>query len=414
MLRWEREDITTDLRTQKLAGEVAGRFPDLDLLHDVAWLSNTESHHKDRRVVALSARRDGQLIGFAPFVAKPARLQFGIGQLVFCSARVQRFVIEAGPLLDEGQSETTLGACFSSLNEHLSRDAVVFLRGVRDDTMLHYVLNDRDGVLRSVFHVVPFGASYKRCGIQWNGNLERYLDTLGKVSRKDLRRTLKKAPAVMGVEPTLKRYREVSDVAAFVRDAADVSRKTYQAKLGYGLTASDRADLDRAAETGRLLGHVLFRGESPVAFHLGFVHGQRFYMVNGGFDPAWAKAQLGIYTFLRVLQDLEAENVPVTLLDYLYGDHAYKVRTSNQRVCERHYYLMRRDARGALLAGALRAADASSRALGAVFERFGLKTRAKALLRSVVAGSKKAYERSTRAIIACGATGDYAAALAAV
>lgn len=415
VLRWHQEEISTDLRAQELGREVRDRFPDLDLSHDVSWLARTEGQQSDRRIVALSARRGGELVGFAPFVAKPARLQFALGPIVFFSARVQRFVIDAGPLLDRVEPDTALAACFSGLAEHLSRDGVVFLRGVRDDTLLHRVLTDRDGVLRSSFHVVPFGASYKRCGIRWDGSVDRYLDTLGKVTRKDLRRTLKKAPSVMGVEPTLKRYGDVADVAAFVRDAVEVSKKTYQAKLGYGLTASDRSGLERAAEMGRFLGHVLFRGESPVAFHLGFMHGHRFYMVDGGYDPAWAKAQVGIYTFLRVLQDLENERVPVTLLDYLYGDHAYKVRTSNEWAQERHYYLMRRDARGTLLAAALRTSDASSRTLASLLERIGFKTRLRALLRRwTAARSAPGGGPPGRAMVVYGAVGEYAPLLATI
>lgn len=311
------------------------------------------------------------------------RLQFGIGELTLFEKPVVRFLLEAGPLVDGAAPEGAVGDCLVSLAEHLPSNAVVFLRGVAEETPLHRLLNEKRGRLRSAFHVVPHGPRYRRCRIAWDGSFERYLETLGKVTRKDLRRTLKKASSLLGGEPELRRYREIGDVTAFVRDAAEVSANTYQDRLGVGLSASDEtlSTLEAAAEAGRFLGHVLFVGGRPAAFHLGFVHHQRFYMVNGGYDPRWTKAQLGILIFLKVLQDLEQERVPVTVLDYLHGEGAYKLRTSNTLSGERHYYLIKRDVRGALLAGALRMSDASSRAFGDFMERFGLKVRAKAFLR---------------------------------
>jgi hypothetical protein len=395
VIRWEFETLSCDQRARELAAEAAAEFDDVDLEQDVAWLRSTDAQQPGRTVCMLSARLDGRLVGLAPFVAHPVRLQFGIGDLTIFEKRVMRFSLERGPLVSDALPQASAGDCLAGMAEHLPSNAVVFLRGVAEEAPLHSQLNEKGGRLRSAFHVVPFGPTYRRCCIAWNGSFEGYLETLGKVTRKDLRRTLKKASTVLGSEPELRRYREVGEVAAFVRDATEVSANTYQDRLGAGLSASHEMHgaIAAAAADGRFLGHVLFVDGKPAAFHLGFLYHQRFYMVNGGYDPAWAKAQLGILTFLKMLQDLERERVPVTVLDYLHGEGAYKLRTSNALARERHYYLIKRNARGALLAGALRASDAGSRAFGALMDRFGLKERAKALLRAYLTRPKRGVPR---------------------
>jgi hypothetical protein len=412
---WVFEKISSEARAKDLATEVASRFPDLELAHDVTWLHDIQTSSRDASVFALSARSNGQLEGFAPFIVRRASVSIGLGEFSLMSKRVERFSIDGGPLFQGDHNG--ISDCFASLADHLPKNSVIFMRGVAEGSGIHDALMDRYGALRAAFHVVPFGPVYQRCRIAWTGSFERYLESLGKVSRKDLRRTLKKAPEVLGGELRLERYRDPRDVARFVHDAAEVSAKTYQAKLGVGLMPSKAtfAELDAAAARGRFLGHVLFLGETPIAFHLGLLNGRCFYMINGGYDPTHAKAQLGMYLFLRVLQDLEAERVPVRVLDYLYGDSPYKLRTSNQRVPERHYYLMKRDAPGTLLAAALRTADAGSRAAGAVLDRMGLKAMMKGVLRSMMAKPKEAYKSySTRAMVAFGAFGDFAPMLAAV
>jgi hypothetical protein len=387
VLSWQFENLMCDQRARELAAEVAHQFSDLNLEHDIAWLRRTDGQQPGRTIYTLSARVDGRLVGFAPFVAHPVRLQFGIGELTLFEKRVLRYWIESGPLISGEASEDAVAECLEAVAVHVPSSAVVFLRGVGEETPLHRLLNEKRGRLRSSFYVVPHGPKYRRCRIAWDGSFERYLETLSKVTRKDLRRTLKKASSVLGSEPELRRFRDIADVATFVRDAAEVSANTYQDRLGVGLDTSEEtvATLEAAAEGGRFLGHVLYVGGRPAAFHLGFVHHGRFYMVNGGYDPTWTKAQLGILTFLKVLQDLEQERVPVTVLDYLHGEGAYKLRTSNLLSGERHYYLIKRGVRGALLAGALRASDAGSRALGDFMDRFGLKVRAKAFLRKYLA-----------------------------
>ncbi|MCE9524343.1 MAG: GNAT family N-acetyltransferase, partial [Alphaproteobacteria bacterium] len=256
--------------------------------------------------------------------------------------------------------------------------------GIPHSSAFHVELHDKNSALRSRFFVVPHGPTYLRCRIRWDGSFENYLNSLSKVTRKDLRRTLKNSEPEVGAGLRIVRFTQLAKIDEFFRQAGKVADKTYQAKLlGLGLTQNTglRQTLTHAARSGRFLGHILYVGDEPAAFHCGYIHGTCFYMTDGGYDPRWSKAQLGSFIFLKVLQDIETQKDPVTVLDYLYGDSTYKKRTSNVVEPERHYYLIRKSVSGAVLATAMHVTDGLSRGLGATLDRYGLKDFVKRMLR---------------------------------
>jgi CelD/BcsL family acetyltransferase involved in cellulose biosynthesis len=382
---WHVEELASP---EKLAAETRAAFPDLDLNHDVAWLS-AQCEEPERSVLVLTARDGDRLMGLAPFEVHPSQIQFGIGELTVAKRRVLRFAIECEPLLAEAAPEDALVDCYRALAQCLPGNSAVFLRGVPEGSRTHALLNQRGGPLRSIYFVIPHGPRYLRCRIRWNGSFETYLQSLGKVTRKDLRRTLKKAESEFGDKLRLERFESADASTVFVRLAAEVSDKTYQAKvLGLGIS-QDRGLRDRlraAAHAGRFRGHILFLGDEPVSFHYGYVYRARFYMVDGGFDPRWSKSQLGILTFMLVLQDLEKQRDPVTVLDYLYGDGAYKRRTSNDLTPERHFYLIKKSVSGAILTAAMISFDTLSRGLGDAVGRLGYKDFIKRKFRRLARG----------------------------
>jgi CelD/BcsL family acetyltransferase involved in cellulose biosynthesis len=382
MTDWREEDLADATNAAALASQARATFPGLDINHDIDWL-RASSAGANMSLLVLSAHKDGKLAGLAPFEVSPASLQIAVGGLTLMTKKVRRYALESNPLVADGLSNGALAECFRALADRLPDDAAVFLRGVPSSSTMHEQLVARTSPLRKLFHVVPHGPSYMRCRIRWDGSFETYLSSLGKVTRKDLKRTLKKAEERLGAH-RLVRYTTPSEIDEFLRHAGEIADKTYQSKLlglGLGKSAGLRANLASAARSGAFLGHILFVDDAPAAFHCGYVHRACFYMVDGGYDPRWSKAQVGIVTFLHVLQDLERHQDKVTVLDYLYGDADYKKRTSNLKAPERHYYLIKRSVSGAFLATAMRATDELSRKVGDVLDKYGVKSAVKRLLR---------------------------------
>jgi CelD/BcsL family acetyltransferase involved in cellulose biosynthesis len=367
---WREEALRDPARITALAQEARETFPHLDWHHDVVQLSERQD------VLVMSARLGGRLVGLAALPAEMSYIRFGLNYLTVARKRVRRYALEREPLLCAEVRSEAMASFFEALATRLDDDAAFFLPGVPDGSLIHDLLSDCHGRISSKFHIVPQGPSYLRCRVRWNGDFEAYLESLGKATRKDLRRTLKKAETQFGAAYRLERFTTVADVPRFQSLASDVAEKTYQRRLlAQGITNSeaDRTELVRAARAGRLLGHVLFIADEPVAFHLGHIDGGCLSMTDGGYDPKWAKAQVGMLTYLLMLKDLEAHRVPVTILDYSYGGGVYKERTSHVKTPERHYYLIKRSMIGTAVATAMRTTDAASRGVGQMLERYRLK-----------------------------------------
>lgn len=390
MTVWREEVLGHAEHIEALAREARTAFPDLELGHDVAW--QRLSSNRNRKLMVLTAREEGRLVGYAPFEVHPTSLQFGLGEVTMMRKRVQRFALEAAPLV-AGNADLTSGF-FSSLAERLPPNAAVFLRGVAEGSEMHNQLTERGSALRKNFHVVPHGPSYLRCRIRWDGSFERYLATLGKKTQKNLLQTQKKVDSTYGDRVTFTRFSSAASIDEFLSAAVEVSSKTYQANLlGLGLARSSNFDEIRSvAAAGRFLGFILRIDGQAVAYDFGYVHEGRFYWIEGGYDPAWAKAQIGSYNLVRILLDLEAQRTPITSLDYLYGENVFKERTSNMKTRERHYYLIKRGLRGTILASAMQSTDSLSRNLGALLERYELKDFVKRKVREFSAWPLAGYK----------------------
>jgi len=382
-IEWRASEVASAGERRSLAELARASLPICKMSHDVDWLG-VEADQPGHRLIVLVDREGDELLGIAPFHVHPSGLSFWIGEISVFSKKVERFAIEEGPLTRRQPARVAVDECFSALSGLLRPGNVVFLGGVSKDSDLQTLIDDETSALRRAFHVVPFGPEYLRCKIAWDGSFERYLASIGYTSRKDLRRTLKKFEKSDNLRVELRRYRSEDEVAAFLEDAIPVSDKTYQKQLlGIGLSDDDRLEvkLREAARKGYFLGHNLYLNGKAVAFHYGYNYNSTFYMIDGAYDPAWAKHQVGVVIFCEVLKDIEKHGDRITLMDYMYGGGTYKERSSNLKMPERHYYLIPRTLFGAVLAKSLILTDRFSRALGGFLERHGLKDRIKRLIR---------------------------------
>jgi hypothetical protein len=162
LIEWTEEKITDAQAVTAVAREALAAFPNLDINQDVDWLSATCTT-PDKSLLILSARRDGRLVGLAPFQVNSTRLQFALGELTFKRKRVRRFALESHPLLGATQPPEEMADCFAALADRLPANAAVFLRGVAETSPLHTLLNKRKRSLRSRLYVVPHGPRYLRC-----------------------------------------------------------------------------------------------------------------------------------------------------------------------------------------------------------------------------------------------------------
>jgi hypothetical protein len=319
--------------------------------------------------------------GYAPFLVHRGSLSYCLGEITVFSVPVLRYSMRDAPLCEDRES---LAGLFAPLRAAIGRSGVVFFEGVRTGSPLGDLLTLPESPVRDLFHVVPYGPTYLRRLVELptGAQFADYLQTLGSNTRKDIRRTRKNFQGLAGNTVRIIRYTEPGQANALAAALAQVSRKTYQYHLlGLGLENSPEsvAQFHAAAAGGWLRAYVLWIGETPVAFKLGYHDGNTYYSHHIGYDPERSKLQPGIYLHAEVMADLLADGI--CRFDFLSGDSLYKQRLSNSSREERHYYLIPRGWPGTASALTLVAFNVLTETIGRWLDKSGLKQRIRRITR---------------------------------
>lgn len=203
---------------------------------------------------------------------------------------------------------------------------------------------------RRAWHLVRLPATEKEYFAQLTGKL-----------RYELKRRTKRLDEHCGGGLELVRVEEPGQAAAFVADAARVSRNSWQHQtIGTRLADTDeqRRRFSSLAERGLLRSYLLRCGEHPCAFVVGYQHADVFHYVEIGYDRDFAQLSPGMVLYHLLVRDLLSHRAP-SLLNFGRGDADYKQRFANFTREDISVYVMRRTLRNRLLA----ASHASFRSL---------------------------------------------------
>ena len=348
---------------------------------DPRWLSSrVDSSNKYVQYFLVGDKQHPS--GYAPFFVHPGALSYCLGETTVCHIPVLRYAIQAAPLC---KNQALLAGLFKPLREAIGRRGVVFFEGVQAGSSLAELLLSPGGPVRDLFHVVPYGPAYARRLIELSAGaqFEDYLRTLGSKTREDIRRTRKNFSVKAKNPVRMIRYTEPEQVDELADALAQISRKTYQYHL-LGLQLENTPEhfnqLRAAATCGWLRAYILWIGDTPVAFGLGYHDGYTYFGHHVGYDPDISKLQPGIYLHTEVMADLLADGI--CRFDFLAGDNLYKQRMSNKFREERHYYLIPRGWPGTAYAHSLVAANRFSETIGRWLDKSGLKERIKHFIRA--------------------------------
>ena len=384
---WVRTDAATPALIDCLGADVDSSplAANATLHADPRWVASlVDGPDKEARLYTL---RDAQALkGLAAFLVHPSEVQLALGELALLSRPVRRLDARAAPLVDAGADRAReiaeLTALFAGIREQLASDEVIFLESVAHGTaMFDLVSGSRAPV--AGFLPLQNGQLYRHRRATIADSLDGYLRQLGAHTRTDLRSTRKRFAAHVGAGHSTRCFRAPDEVPAFIAAAGAVSRKTWQYRLmGAGLR--DDETLCRRhvalAQRGWFRSYVLYAGEKPIAFQLGFVYRGRFYSEQMGYDPDWAPHHVGIFLHTEIIADLAA-NGSVREIDFGNGDSLYKKRLSTASTVEGYFYLIPSHRGGRLLVAGIRTTNAVSGVLGATLGRFGLRTKTRDLMR---------------------------------
>lgn len=383
MAPWQLVDVSAIPALRERAAEILRQAPAVEMEHDLGWLQDL-AKAPSKCVAVYAFRRDETVAGYAPFLIHPATLEYALGGVTLLKRRISRYAAVGEPVLEGAASEEVLVDLFRALRPQLKRDNIVFLGAVGADTALSRLLAGRS-LLRKHYHVLPHGPAYQRRRIRFEGgDYEAYLKSLRKTTRRDFRRSCKKFLAKADGRYEVRRFESPDEAKLFLEHATEISKKTYQWHL-LGLGMRDQEDralhFGNAADRGWFRSYVLYVDDTPIAFQAGYLHHGTYYAHDTGYDPAWAEAHAGRFLLAELFQDLLADDEPLEVFDFLWGDDLLKARLANTEQTERHYYLFPKGLHGASLYYPMRVVNALSSAASAVLQRLRLKTYVRRLIR---------------------------------
>ncbi|MHB1200468.1 MAG: GNAT family N-acetyltransferase [Polaromonas sp.] len=377
MIQWNSANASVNAPDLSLVGPVP-----LEL--DPRWLSSrVNGVNKYVRYFMLGDQQRPR--GYAPFIVHQGALAYCFGEVTVFRIPVLRYAMQGAPLCD---NDEMLAGLFAPLSQAVGKRGVVFFEGIPAGSPLADLLTSPTSPVCEYFHVVPYGPVYARRLIELpaGAQFDDYLQTIGtKKSQYNIRSMRKSFGAKARGQVRIARYTEPAQASDLATAVAQISRKTYQYHLlGLGLenTPEHIAQLRVAADGGWLRAYVLWIGDTPVAFALGYHDADTYYVHHLGYDPDVSKLQPGIYLHTEIMADLLASGI--CRFDFLSGDSLYKQRMSNTLREERHYYLIPRGWPGTVYARTLLIVNSLSEAIGRWLDKSGLKERIRRLVRSTV------------------------------
>jgi len=271
---------------------------------------------RGRRLALREVRRDGRLIGLAPWMLRrglPARLE------LLGNGRVGSDYLD---VIARNGSEGEVSAALAADLDR--RGGVVVMTQLRQSSLaarLSSLLGEhRWRSLRDTTHVCPFIALD---GLSW----QDFLQSLGPSHRSNVRRRLRKLHARYAV--TFER----ADDAAHAAESFDVLLRLHRLRWSQRggsdgftdppLVAFHRRFSRLALERGWLRLYVLRLDGRPAAAWYGFRYGHRFLFYQSGFDPAFAGSSVGLASMSLAIQAAIAEGAAE--LDLLHGAEPYKL-----------------------------------------------------------------------------------------
>jgi hypothetical protein len=381
--RWRDPSTIETIRT------VMTENGDRVLAHDPVWLAG--SWHGDARgpgatpAVKYLLRRNGELIGYAPFSRGVKTLRFGIGELTLYRRRIPSLTLLHGVTLTISESERSklIWNLFNELASRSQQERAIFIEGLPLESPLFSVvirLNERGWI------VTQLGEAYEHYFANLPQTFQDYERQLGSRSRQSLRYSKRKLVEHLGAAVRVRRFVTKDEVGDFVAAAQAISQKTYQWNLlGLGLrdTASLTARLNLAASHGWMRSYLLYCGNEAVAFMLGFVYRGVYHYMDVGYDPSWSKWSVGSILQMEVIEDLLSETDHPDQFDFSTGFGLHKARFGNYSRKEINILLLRRDPYNRCLSYLYTIINYIDKRASSIADALNVKTRLKKRLRQL-------------------------------
>lgn len=182
-------------------------------------------------------------------------------------------------------------------------------------------------------------SQYSRHYVEIKGEFRSYLKGLPRKGRHELRRKMRRFRA--SGQTCFREYRSASEIGDFYQLAVELSRQTFQNRIGASLPETPEyvAELVQKADQDEVRGYILFKLNRPVAFYLCRVNGNCITTELCGYDPDFKRWSPGIVLTTSLLEHLFRER-RFEMLDFGSGGARYKAffSTGHKKCADVYYF----------------------------------------------------------------------------
>jgi Acetyltransferase (GNAT) domain len=158
---------------------------------------------------------------------------------------------------------------------------------------------------RSAVRYVPYQGTRYFIDMSF-GSFEEYLSKFAAKTRNTLRRKLRRFAEESGGRIDARHYESPEEMSEFCRLAIDLSRLSYQSKIGFGFPETEdfTANVIDEARNGRVCGFVLFQRERPVSYVFCRINSDIVSYWIPGYDPQFRQFSPGTVLLYAMLDKL--------------------------------------------------------------------------------------------------------------
>jgi hypothetical protein len=370
------DTVASDLLAHWQAFRSATHSP----MHDPGWLKGYfEGQTSNLPIYALY--QADSFCGIAPFLRKDWPLKWYLGELCVAAFPLRRLRLLGGTLAFP-EDETACDLLFRRILSEGGFDALYLEEIPVDSFFWKYLTGSR--LIHDSFLVYQPEVPSPHPILRIEGTFEQYMGKFSPKHRKNLLRSIKKLREGALGEMRLVRYESTHEVDVFLKQAVEISCKTYQWQLHQrGLSAIDliQPRLNFAAQHGWMRCYLLFCGERACAFIVGYQYAGTFVLDEIGHDPEFSKFSVGTVLQLLCVEDLFSYNRASVFDLQTYA--WYKDELSNESYLQGKFFLFRRGVYPRLLRAGHRTCSIITGFATSSLDRLGLKSKARKAIRSM-------------------------------
>lgn len=296
------------------------------------------AEHDKRLAVAVATTSARRVIGLAPLVFGRYPFRYEIKGRILKTTWLPALFIYGGESLFPHRNEL-YDALFALIDDAFPNETCICFFSMLKDTFCWRYLQESALIRERFFTYLPGGVRPYRA-IALPESFDQYLKKFNSKKRYNLGRQLKLLEKAAG-PLRLQTIQTRADVPEFFEMAKQLALQSWKYTSRGAAFDSTLEMLEDLADRGILRSYLLWAGDKPCAYVLGYQYLDVYYYNEVGYDQTLAACSPGTGLLYLLIKDL-IENSSLRRLSFDFGDAPYKREFSNVHSEDATILLMRK------------------------------------------------------------------------